>query len=120
MVKEKPNLHVAHSGMGSGDGVDPETTGGDDGGGNDALYTAQEIIDAFPKGHLHRVTAWWVFVAVCMALIDGALMVHATQSRFADALGNSTVADVVIYFAAALTLAIFLAISFLWKKGGEK
>ena len=60
MVKEKPNLHVAHSGMGSGDGVDPETTGGDDGGGNDALYTAQEIIDAFPKGHLHRVTAWWV------------------------------------------------------------
>jgi hypothetical protein len=80
----------------------------------DVLYTAREITQAFPKKYIVNLLAAWLLVAVLMACVDLAIMNRIANSLHSDAFGNSTVDRLVIFFATALSLALFLAISFLW------
>lgn len=88
--------------------------------GEHTVFLCKEFLNEYPKDYLLRITAWWVFVLVLACCVDVATMKHIISGKFSDAFGNATASEGVIWVAAALTLMVFLLISFLWKKGDKK
>lgn len=131
MSQPNPNLYVvdgageqqvAGTGSGSGQGGDVTIHLSEDDltDGDRTIFLCKEFLNVYPVGYLSRVTAWWIFILLVAGAVDVATMRHVIGTKFTDAFGNLTAPVAVVWVAATLTLMVFLLVSFLWKKRGEK